>query len=30
MLDALRKAVEHDEQLKLVASGGMVLKSSET
>jgi len=30
MLDALRKAVEHDEQLKLVASGGMVLKSSES
>ena len=30
MLDTLRKAVEHDEQLKLVASGGMVLKSSET
>jgi small-conductance mechanosensitive channel len=29
MLDALRKAVEGDEQLKLVASGGMVLKSSE-
>ena len=30
MLDALRKAVEGDEQLKLVASGGLVLKSSET
>ncbi len=30
MLEALRKAVERDEQLKLVASGGMVLKSSET
>jgi small-conductance mechanosensitive channel len=30
MLDALRKAVERDEQLKLVASGGMVLKSSES
>ena len=29
MLEALRKAVESDEQLKLVASGGMVLKSSE-
>jgi small-conductance mechanosensitive channel len=29
MLEALRKAVERDEQLKLVASGGMVLKSSE-
>ena len=30
MLDALRKAVEGDEQLKLVASGGVALKSSET
>jgi small-conductance mechanosensitive channel len=30
MLEALRKAVERDEQLKLVASGGMVLKSSES
>lgn len=30
MLDALRKAVERDEQLKLVASGGLVLKSSES
>ena len=30
MLDALHKAVEHDENLKLVASGGMVLKSSES
>lgn len=30
MLDALRKAVERDENLKLVASGGMVLKSSES
>jgi small-conductance mechanosensitive channel len=30
MLEALRKAVESDEQLKLVASGGMVLKSSES
>ncbi|MBW4051735.1 MAG: mechanosensitive ion channel family protein [Proteobacteria bacterium] len=30
MLDVLRKAVERDEQLKLVASGGMVLKSSES
>jgi small-conductance mechanosensitive channel len=30
MLDALRKAVEGDEQLKLVASGGMLLKSSES
>lgn len=30
MLEALRKAVESDEQMKLVASGGMVLKSSET
>ena len=29
MLDVLRKAVESDEQLKLVASGGMLLKSSE-
>lgn len=29
MLDALRKAVERDEQLKLVASGGLALKSSE-
>jgi len=29
MLDALRKAVEGDEQLKLVASGGMALKSSD-
>ncbi len=29
MLDALHRAVERDEQLKLVASGGMVLKSSE-
>jgi len=29
MLDALRKAVEGDEQLKLVASGGLALKSSE-
>ncbi|MGH8319243.1 MAG: hypothetical protein ACREUL_14920 [Steroidobacteraceae bacterium] len=30
MLEALRKAVESDELLKLVASGGMLLKSSET
>lgn len=30
MLEALRKAVEGDEQLKLAASGGMVLKSSES
>jgi small-conductance mechanosensitive channel len=30
MLDALRKAVEGDEQLKLVASGGMALKSSDS
>jgi small-conductance mechanosensitive channel len=30
MLDALRKAVDGDEQLKLVASGGLVLKSSES
>jgi small-conductance mechanosensitive channel len=30
MLEALRKAVESDEQMKLVASGGMMLKSSET
>jgi small-conductance mechanosensitive channel len=30
MLEALRKAMEGDEQLKLVASGGMVLKSSES
>jgi hypothetical protein len=30
MLDALRKAVEGDEQLKLVASGAMALKSSES
>ncbi|MGH8289326.1 MAG: mechanosensitive ion channel family protein [Steroidobacteraceae bacterium] len=30
MLDALRKALEGDEQLKLVASGGMALKSSES
>jgi small-conductance mechanosensitive channel len=30
MLDALRKAVERDEQLKLVASGGLALKSSES
>jgi small-conductance mechanosensitive channel len=30
MLDALRKAVAGDEQLQLVASGGLVLKSSET
>ncbi|MDE2261466.1 MAG: mechanosensitive ion channel family protein, partial [Gammaproteobacteria bacterium] len=30
MLDVLRKAVERDEKLKLVASGGVVLKSSET
>jgi len=30
MLDALRKAVERDENLKLVASGGMMLKSSES
>jgi small-conductance mechanosensitive channel len=30
MLDVLRKAVESDEQLKLVASGGVLLKSSET
>ncbi|HVS76308.1 MAG TPA: mechanosensitive ion channel family protein [Steroidobacteraceae bacterium] len=30
MLDALRKAVEGDERLQLVASGGMVLKSSES
>ena len=29
MLEALRKAVEGDEQMKLVASGGMVLKSSD-
>ena len=29
MLDTLRKAVDSDEQLKLVASGGMLLKSSE-
>jgi small-conductance mechanosensitive channel len=29
MLEALRKAVERDEQLQLVASGGMVLKSSD-
>ncbi len=29
MLEALRKAIEGDEQLKLVASGGMALKSSE-
>lgn len=30
MLDALRKAVEGDEQLKLVAAGGVALKSSES
>jgi small-conductance mechanosensitive channel len=30
MLDALRKAVEGDEQLKLVASGALALKSAET
>ena len=30
MLDTLRKAVDSDEQLKLIASGGMLLKSSET
>jgi hypothetical protein len=30
MLDALRKAVEGDEQLKLVASGAMALKSSDS
>ena len=30
MIEALRKAVEGDEQMKLVASGGMVLGSSET
>lgn len=30
MLDTLRKAVDSDEQLKLVASGGMLLKSSES
>ena len=30
MIEALRKAVEGDEQLKLVASGGMVLKSAES
>jgi small-conductance mechanosensitive channel len=30
MLDALRKAVEGDEQLKLVASGAMALKSPES
>jgi hypothetical protein len=30
MLDALHKAVERDENLKLVASGGMVLKSSDS
>ncbi|MGH8295125.1 MAG: mechanosensitive ion channel family protein [Steroidobacteraceae bacterium] len=30
MLDALRKAVERDDQLKLVASGGVALKSSES
>ena len=30
MLDALRKAVDSDEQLKLVASGGLVLKSPES
>jgi small-conductance mechanosensitive channel len=30
MLEALRRAVEGDEQLKLVASGGVVLKSTET
>jgi small-conductance mechanosensitive channel/type II secretory pathway component PulJ len=30
MLDSLRKAVDSDEQLKLVASGGLVLKSSES
>ena len=29
MIDALRKAVDRDDKLKLVASGGMVLKSSE-
>jgi hypothetical protein len=27
MLEALRKALEGDEQLQLVASGGMALKS---
>ncbi|MDE2448425.1 MAG: mechanosensitive ion channel family protein [Gammaproteobacteria bacterium] len=30
MLDALRKALEGDEQLQLVASGGLLLKSSES
>lgn len=30
MLDALRKAIEGDEQLKLVASGGMALKSADS
>ncbi|MGH8300711.1 MAG: mechanosensitive ion channel family protein [Steroidobacteraceae bacterium] len=30
MLDVLHKAVERDEKLKLVASGGVVIKSSET
>ncbi len=30
MLEALRKAVERDDQLKLVASGGLALKSSES
>jgi small-conductance mechanosensitive channel len=30
MLDTLRKAVDSDEQLKLVASGGMLLKSPES
>jgi small-conductance mechanosensitive channel len=30
MLDALRKALDGDEQLKLVATGGLVLKSSES
>jgi small-conductance mechanosensitive channel len=30
MIEALRKALEGDEQMKLVASGAMVLKSSET
>jgi small-conductance mechanosensitive channel len=30
MLEALRKALEGDEQLKLVASSGMMLKSSES
>ena len=30
MLDTLRKAVDSDEQLKLVASGGMLLKSQES